>query len=75
MAPRCRKPIYTKTYTNWDELPVNLTVEMVCCLLFLNEKVVQRKLAAGELKGTKIGGKWIIPKEPLRKLCEGGAEV
>ncbi len=74
MAPRCPKPRYSHTYTNWEQLPVNLTVEMVCGLLYLNEKVIQRKLAAGELQGTKIGGKWIIPKEPLRKLCEEGKQ-
>ena len=69
--PRCPKPRYTKTYTNWDELPINLTVEMVCSVLFMNEKVVQRKLAAGEIKGIKIGGKWLVPKKNLIDLCGG----
>lgn len=69
--PRCPKPRYTRTYTSWDELPINLTVEMVCSVLFMNEKVVQRKLAAGEIEGVKMGGKWLIPKEKLRKQCGG----
>lgn len=71
MAARCPKPMYTRVYTSWDELPINLTVEMACNVLHLNEKNVQRRLASGEIKGTKIGNKWLIPKEPLRELCGG----
>lgn len=37
------------------------------------EITVRRWLRSGELRGTKIGRKWLIPNSELERIGEGGA--
>lgn len=64
--PRCPKPRYTKKYTNWDEVPLFLSVEDVCILWELSDKTILNMLNSGSLKGFKVGDRWRIPKESVQ---------
>lgn len=64
--PRCPKPRYTKKYVSWDEVPLFLSVEDVCILWELSDKIILNMLNSGSLKGFKVGDRWRIPKESVQ---------
>ena len=69
---RTPRPKWTKTYTNWDEVPVVLDVDGAAIVLHYNEDTVRRLLQSGKLKGTKAGKSWRVDKENIRIFLRGG---
>lgn len=51
-----------------EALPRFGTVQEVAPLLHMHEKTVERKLRAGELPGRKLGKRWLVNLDELRRL-------
>lgn len=64
---------YSKTYVNWEQVPLVLSVSEVCILLRVSDRTVRNYLTAGELKGKQTDGKWFITKDNLLKFLNGDA--
>ena len=57
-------------WTDWDALPVLMTVEEVCAVMKISETTALKLLNSGELPGRKIAGSWRISKSDLRTTVE-----
>ena len=64
---------YTKTYVDWSQVPLVLSVSEVCILLRVSDRTVRNYLTAGALKGKQTDGKWFITKENLLNFLNGDA--
>lgn len=45
------------------------TVKEVAMLLRICPEMVRKHLVAGEIKGTKIGARWFIPSDEVKRIC------
>lgn len=70
---RSRRPVWTKTYTSADEIPLVSTTKEVAILLKMSESWVKNNLQNGTLKGFKTGTKWKVYKDDLLKFMGQGA--
>lgn len=52
--------------TDWDALPVMLTVPEICKVLRISESTCLKLLHSGDLPGIRIGNSWRLNKEHLR---------
>lgn len=68
MATRCRKPVWTKTYTDWEQVPVFMTVQEVCILLRRSDESVRQMVKSGKLKAITEGHKFLITKQSVIDL-------
>jgi excisionase family DNA binding protein len=59
-------------FSNWDEVPLLLTVEEVAGLLRLHQNSVKRLLREGKLAGIKAGRAWRIRREALLAFLNAG---
>lgn len=66
-----REPVWTQRIRNWDKLDAVITPQDVSRLLRISLETVFKHLRSGEISGAKIGNKWYIDKEKLRKKVEG----
>ena len=64
---------YSKTYVNWEQVPLVLSVSEVCVLLRVSDRTVRNYLIAGELKGKQTDGKWFITKDNLLEFLNSDA--
>ena len=55
-------------YIEWKNVPILLNVKEVAILFNCSEKTVKRRLENGDLKGSKVIGKWMVSKEYLMNL-------
>lgn len=58
----------TEAFSTWDEVPVVINVPYVAMILKTSQDVVRKHLAAGELRGFKVGREWRINKEELQRF-------
>ena len=56
---------YTKTYVNWEQIPVILNVAQICILLQISDRTARNLLQNQKIKGKNIGGKWLVTKDSL----------
>lgn len=70
--PRCPKPRYTKTFYDWDEVPLFLETTDLCNLLHLSEPTIIRMLNSGEIKGVRFGKQWRVNKSDFMEYCKVG---
>ena len=70
---RSRCPVWTKTYTSVDEIPLVCTTQEVAVLLKMSEQWVKNSLQNGDLMGFKTGTKWKVYKDDLLKFMGQGA--
>lgn len=56
---------YTKTYVDWSQVPLVLSVSEACILLRVSDTTVRNFLNSGRLKGTQTDGKWLITKDSM----------
>lgn len=51
-----------------EALPQLATIDEIAPYLHMNPKTVERKLRSGELKGTRVGRRWLVnvPKLALQ---------
>ena len=66
--PRCRKPVWTRSYTDWNQVPLLLSVSEVCILTKWSDETVRRRLKDGTLKGIKEGKTFLITKQSIIDL-------
>lgn len=57
-----------KTYLNWDDIPIIITIKEAAVILQCSEITVKRKLESGVLKGYKDVGGWRISKDYLKSI-------
>jgi excisionase family DNA binding protein len=61
------------TYTDWDSVPLLLTVRQTCQLLTVSRETFYRLIRSGELASRKIGRRRVVTKSALREFLDGGA--
>lgn len=72
--PRCRPPVWTTVYTDWNQVPLFLSVKDVACLLNMQIGTIRRRVEDGTIKAQKIGKEWRISKESVMKFGQTGGE-
>lgn len=68
MPARCKKPMYTMKYTDWNQVPLFLTITETCCLLRWSDESVRKRIKDGTLKAITTGGKFLITKDSIIAL-------
>lgn len=68
----CHKPIYSMRPTNWNDLPVTISMEEACNLLLCADNTVARYAKEGLIIGRKIGNKWLFDRDSIRHFILGG---
>lgn len=66
--PRCRKPVWTRTFTDWNQVPLLLSVQETCQLLHWSDVTVRRRINDGTLKAIKEGNKFLVSKQSIIDL-------
>ena len=67
--PRC-KPATYNVYTEYEKVPVLMTIQQAAVLLQLSERTVLNLVNNGEIEAIKIGNQWRISKDNLLKMGE-----
>lgn len=62
---------YTKTYVDWSQVPLVLSVSDVCVILRTTDRTVRNYLDKKKLKGVRVDNKWYVKKENLVKFLDG----
>ena len=62
---RTRKPVIV--YKNWDDLPLIMGLSEISILTGLGPERIRQLCSAGELPAFKVGNKWKVEKNDLRK--------
>lgn len=65
--PRC-KPATYNVYTEYDKVPVLMTVQQAANLLQMSERTVLNLINNNEIEATKYGKEWRISKEKLLNM-------
>lgn len=71
-TPRCRKPVWTRTFINWDQIPVLMTVQEACILLRMSDQTVRNWIKNGTLRGITVGASIRVEKQSVIDLITGG---
>lgn len=58
-----------------DELPMILNTEMMAKLLNVSEQTVRKECSSGRLPATKIGRRWICPRDRFVAFLHGGEKI
>ena len=61
----------TLPYTEWDAVPLLVTVSQACAILTVSRESLYRLLRSGEVRSRKIGRRRVIPKAALREFLGG----
>ena len=56
--------------SNWDKLPVVLDLNTVALIFGVTEVTIKQLLYKGELKGKKLGKKWVFDKEYIKSYVQ-----
>ena len=64
-----------RTVSNWDKLPVVLDVHTVALIFDVSDQTVKTWLQTGKLKATKVARKWVIDRDYIRGIVQGGATL
>lgn len=67
--PRC-KPATYNVYTEYEKVPVLMTIQQAAVLLQLTERTVLNLINSKDIEATKFGKEWRIPKESLLSTKE-----
>lgn len=65
--PRC-KPATYNVYTEYEKVPVLMTIQQAAILLQMSDRTVLNLIANGEIEAIKIGNQWRIPKDKLLNM-------
>lgn len=65
--PRC-KPATYNVYTEYDKVPVLMTVQQAAILLQMSDRTVLNLIYSGEIEAIKVGNEWRIPKDKLLNM-------
>lgn len=68
--------IYKSTViSNWDKLPVILDLHTVALIFDVTDVTVKNWLYTNQIKGNKVGRKWIFDKEYIKSLASGNEVI
>lgn len=68
--------IYKSTVlSNWDKLPVILDLHTVALIFDVTDVTVKNWLYTNQIKGNKVGRKWIFDKEYIKSLAAGNEVI
>lgn len=56
--------------TNWDDVPIVMTISDVCLILGRTRQTVSKMLVSGEIKARKSGNDWYISKENVKEFLK-----
>ena len=62
--PRC-KPATYNVYTEYEKVPVLMTIQQAAVLLQLSERTVLNLITSNQIDAIKIGNQWRIPKDKI----------
>ncbi len=62
----------SRRYYGWDQLPVMLNTQEVCCVLRVTEQTVRSMIRDGRLNAIKVGRGWRVERDALKRYVEGG---
>lgn len=65
--PRC-KPATYNVYTEYEKVPVLMTIQQAAVLLQLSERTVLNLIMSNQIEAIKIGNQWRIPKDKLLNM-------
>lgn len=65
--PRC-KPATYNVYTEYEKVPVLMTIQQAAVLLQLSERTVLNLITSNQIEAIKIGNQWRIPKDKLLNM-------
>lgn len=65
--PRC-KPATYNVYTEYEKVPVLMTIQQAAVLLQLSERTVLNLITSNQIDAIKIGNQWRIPKDKLLNM-------
>ena len=71
-SPRCRKPVWTRTYVNWDQVPVLMTIQECCNLLRWSDQTVRNRIKDGSLRAITVSKSFLVEKQSVIDLITGG---
>lgn len=57
-------------YTDWDQVPLLMTVEEVCILLRWSEQTVRRRINDGTLRAVTVSKAFRIEKQSVMDLID-----
>ncbi len=69
--PRCRKPAWTYSFTDWDQVPIFLTIRETCVLLRWSDETVRKRLKDGTLRGITVSNAFLVEKQSIIDLISG----
>ncbi|MDR2531480.1 MAG: helix-turn-helix domain-containing protein [Oscillospiraceae bacterium] len=56
----------TETPKEWDELPLYINTQIITKITGISMPTISKFITGGELKASKIAGKWLICKEDFK---------
>ena len=68
---RCYAPQYTRTFVNWEDVPMVLSVKELCQVLKISDKTALKLLNDGVILGQHVGQEWRISRDAVRRYLEG----
>ena len=57
-------------YTDWDDLPLIISVNELCVLLRISKPTALKLLDSNKIKAKKTENRWFISKEAVKKYLE-----
>ncbi|MGP1544154.1 MAG: helix-turn-helix domain-containing protein [Candidatus Fimenecus sp.] len=54
-------------YTDWDDLPLIISVNELCVLLRISKPTALKLLDSNKIKAKKTENRWFIQKEAVKK--------
>ncbi len=61
---------FTRTYTDWERIPVLMELTDVCCLLRCSDVTAIKYIRQGKIKGNKFGNKWLVDRDSVREYFQ-----
>lgn len=58
---------FSRTITDWDQLPVLMDMATTCQLLQCADVTVKKLIQNGHIRGNQIGKKWRIDRESVKE--------
>jgi len=60
-----------RVWTNWDNVPLILSVKDVAGLLSVHYNTVKKMIHDGRLPAVKVGRAWRVKRESVKAMLEG----
>ena len=65
---------FTREVTDWDRLPVLLSMDEACRVLRCADTTVVKHIKQGHFKGNRLGRGWRIDRDSVKEYFVNGGE-